>query len=176
MMIKYFIDPYYQIRSSTLKRAIRFLSLLVIVSVFMAVAGACSATPSQATQDTSSGAAPASSDGAVKIDSYKLLQDNGSGAAGDEVKSFKASQHVQYFDVSLSGFLKPGTAVKWVYTAVDTTAGKDVKITEADVTVVIGNKLTSTLKMDQDFPVGTYKIDILTDGKPLGTINYTVEQ
>jgi len=112
----------------------------------------------------------------AKIDSYKLMQDNGSGAAGDEVKSFKASNHTQYFAVQLTQFLKVGSAVKWVFTAVDTTAGKDIKITEANVNVIVGNQLTANLSLQKDFPVGKYKADISVDGMPLGSIDYTVTE
>jgi hypothetical protein len=171
-----------------LNKKSRLAPLFWAISALILVAAACGSTPSepapvkpQATQDaqtsaTTAPAAPASSDTAVQIESTKLRQDNGSGAAGDEVKSFKPTDHVQYFDVQLSGFLKQGSVVKWIFTAVDTTAGKDIKITEVDVNVLLGNNLTAHLSMDKDFPVGTYKADILVDGKPLGTINYTVAE
>ena len=132
-----------------------------------------SASPTAVSTDSS---APASSDAPLKIESYKLMQDNGSGAAGDEVKSFKPANHVQYFTTQLSAFLKPGAKVKWIFTAVDTTAGKDVKITEADTTAVVANNLTSNLSLTKDFPVGKYKADITIDGAPLGPIEYTVAE
>ena len=154
---------------------------------FILLAAACStpatsptSTVLSATQDNQANGAAnsASSDtSAITIDSYKLLKSDSSGsAAGDEVKSFKPSDRAQYFDVQLNNFLKQGSKVKWVFTAVDTTAGKDVKITEVEIQVLLGNHLTSHLNLDKDFPVGTYKADITLDGRPLGTINYTVAE
>jgi hypothetical protein len=119
-------------------------------------------------------ASPAASD--IKIESYKLSQDNGSGKAGDEVKSFKPSDHVQYFDVQLTDFLKAGSVVKWVFTAVDTSAGKNLKITEVETKVVVANHLNSQLSLDKDFPTGSFKADISVDGTPIGTIDYTVSE
>jgi hypothetical protein len=113
---------------------------------------------------------------ALQIASYKLLQDNGSGAAGVEVKRFKPGDHVQYFDIQLTGFLKSGSMAKWVFTAVDTSVGKDIKLAEMENNVLPGNHLASRLSLDRDFLPGIYKVDIYIDQKLLGTIYYTVSQ
>jgi hypothetical protein len=168
----------------------RVRPLLLAATVLILVALACGsstkvtsptetqpteAQPTEAVQ-ASATTVPASADGAVKMESYQLRVDNGSGEAGDEVKNFKPSDHTQYFEAQLNQLLKAGSVVKWVFTAVDTTAGKDIKITEVEVKVVLGNNLTSHLSMDNDFPVGTYKADIFIDGKPLTTIDYSVAE
>jgi hypothetical protein len=176
-----------------MKKFLRLLTLGMAAAALVMVVSACSSTPKEGTatgNDTAvtqaatteeakpaetSANTDAGSNAMVTVVSTKLMKDNGSGAAGDEVKAFKAADHKQYFDVQLSDFLKAGTEVKWVFTAVDTTAGKDIKITEVNTTVVIGNKLTAFLTLDKDFPTGTYRGDILIDGKPLGSIDYTVE-
>jgi hypothetical protein len=173
-----------------MKKYLRFMSMGMLAAALLVVVSACSSTPKESatdqdskpavsTEEMSAETPVASSDGSsamVKIDSTKLLQDNGSGAAGDEVTSFKASDHKQYFAVQLSDFLKPGSEVKWVFTAVDTTAGKNVNITEVNTKVVIGNVLNANLSLDKDFPVGSYKADITVDGKPLGSIEYSVTE
>jgi hypothetical protein len=176
-----------------MKHLLRTLSSGMIATALLLVVSACASAPAAtaapaAPADNSTVAAPAdanpttaagttdSSAATAKIESYKLLKDNGSGAAGDEVKSFKPTDHVQFFDVQLTEFLKVGSVVNWVFTAVDTTAGKDVKITEANTTVTIGNHLSANLSLTKDFPVGKYKADILVDGKPIGSIEYTVAE
>ena len=116
------------------------------------------------------------SDGTVKIDSYKLLKDDGNGQAGDEVQSFTVADQKQYFDVQLTDFLKTGSVVKWVFTAVDTSGGKNITITEVNTKVFVANRLTANLSLGTDFPVGKYKADITVDGKPLGTIEYLVTE
>lgn len=172
-----------------MKNYLRLLSMGIITTALLVTVAACSSTPSQPVSTEANTPAPQtevkpteaqagntdSSSQMVKIDSYKLMQDNSSGAAGDEVKSFKAADHKQYFDVQLSDFLKTGSVVKWVFTAVDTSAGKDITITEVNTKVVVGNHLTANLSLDKDFPTGKYKADISIDGKPLGSLDYTVE-
>jgi hypothetical protein len=188
-----------------LKNYLQTLSLVIVALGLMVVVSACASAPSApaaAVNDTavpqveaSSTAAPQTdastaapqdsgnptdapknSTGGAQIESYKLMQDNGSGAAGDEVKAFKPTDHVQYFDVQLTQFLNVGSTVNWVFTAVDTSAGKDIKITEVNTKVVVANHLNANLSLDKDFPTGKYKADISVDGKPLGTIEYTVAE
>ena len=158
-----------------MKKTLRSLSILLVVSLLAVILAACSGSSDPTTAAPAATTAPAA-DAEIKIDSFKLMKDNGSGAAGDEVKSFKPSDHVQYFDIQLTAFMKTGAVAKLVFTSVDTAAGKDVKITETDINVVVGNKLTANLKLEKDFPVGSYKIDVLVDGKPIGTVNYTVAE
>ena len=118
---------------------------------------------------TDAPAAAGDSSGAAAIESYKLMGDNGSGAAGDEVTTFKPANHVQYFDVQLTQFLKVGSTVNWLFTAVDTSAGKDLKITEVNTKVVVANHLNANLSLEKDFPTGKYTAAISVDGKPVGT-------
>jgi hypothetical protein len=162
-----------------MKNIFRLSLIGTVLSVLVIAAAGCStSTPAPAAnqdpQVAATEASTTSQDGAVQVESYKLFQDDGSGAKGPEVTSFTAADHTQYFEVKLTGFLKPGANVKWVFTAVDTTAGKDIKITEVEFKVVVGNTLDANLKMDKDFPVGTYKAEITVDGQPLGTIDYSV--
>ncbi|HEX7556372.1 MAG TPA: hypothetical protein VF338_07090, partial [Leptolinea sp.] len=148
-----------------MKKSFQLLSMGFVSAALLLVVSACSSTPNEPAPVEKATTAPQaevnptavsdnanSSGGMVKIDSYKLMQDNGSGAAGDEVKSFKATDHKQYFAVQLSDFMKMGSVVKWVFTAVDTSAGKDIKITEVNTKVVIGNQLSANLSLDKDFP------------------------
>ena len=154
----------------TTKRLFFIGIVTITLLAFVSACGGASNNASPATKDTTGAG------GVVKIESYKLMKDNGSGEAGDEVKSFKAADHKQYFEVQLSDFLKMGSVVNWVFTAVDTSAGKNIKITEVNTKVLVGNVLSANLSMEQDFPVGKYKADITVDAKPLGVIEYTVTE
>ena len=111
----------------------------------------------------------------MKVNSFKLDIDDGSGEPGDEVFVFKPSDRIQHFEVNLDSMLKNGTVIKWVFTAVDTSAGQDIAITEVETTVLIGNNLSAQLEMDQDFPTGTYRADVYIDGTLLQSFEYQVQ-
>ena len=166
-----------------MKFYLRTLLLGIVTTVLIVAVSACGGSAPTQAANTNNTAVPqaqattANSGGTATIASSTLMQDNGSGAAGNEVKSFKPSDHVQYFKVQLNGNVNVGSKVNWIFTAVDTTAGKDIKIADLNVTAdVVANILSGKITLDKDFPVGKYKADISADGTPLGTIEYTVDQ
>jgi hypothetical protein len=76
----------------------------------------------------------------------------------------------------VDGFFVGEAKVKWVFTAVDTTAGKNRQIQEVefDATDFKGNTLTSFCELPRDWPTGKYKGDIYINGKLVKTFEYTV--
>ena len=179
-----------------MKNDLRTLLLGIVATVLIVAVSACSGSAPTQAANANNTAVPqaanntavsqaqattasntANSSGTATIASSTLMQDNGSGAAGNEVKSFKPTDHAQYFKVQLNGNVNVGSKVNWIFTAVDTTAGKDIKIADLNVTAdVAANILSGKTTLDKDFPVGKYKADISVDGAPLGTIEYTVDQ
>ena len=113
---------------------------------------------------------------AVAIESFKIFRDNGSGEPGEEVDSFLPTDHVQHFEAETAEMLSSGSVVKWVFTAVDTTAGADLPITEVETTVLVANTLNAQLSLEEDFPVGTYSADIYVDNVLIDSFQYTVEE
>jgi hypothetical protein len=144
----------------------RLFNILLAVMVLGFVSLACLSSTSGDEE-----AAP----GEVKVNSFKLYIDDGSGEPGDEVSAFKPTDRIQHFEVNLDSMLKNGTVIKWVFTAVDTSAGQDIAITEVETTVLIGNNLTAQLEMDQDFPTGSYRADVYIDGTLLQGFEYKVQ-
>ncbi len=132
----------------------------VLVILFLA---ACGGSPSAGDQ------------GGATITKVTLKRDNGSGEPGDAVDKFLPSDRIQFFEAELSSMLGPGTKVHWVFTAVDTTAGKDIKVAEADVDVLAGNKLSANVSLENDWPTGKYRADIFINGKLIKSVDYTVE-
>jgi hypothetical protein len=120
-------------------------------------------------------AAPADSQGNVTITDVVLKRDDGSGAAGDTVDKFVATDHKQFFEATTSAALGPGSKVRWVFTAVDTTAGKDKKVQEVTLDVLLGNKLTANVSLPNDWPTGKYRADIYINDKLTKSLDYTVD-
>jgi hypothetical protein len=112
---------------------------------------------------------------AITITKVTMFRDDGNGKPGDQVSAFKPSDRVMHFEAEARG-VKPGQTVKLVFSAIDTTAGKDIKIAEADTgQVFIANQITGQVSLTEDWPVGSYKMDIYVDGTLVYTWNYSVE-
>jgi hypothetical protein len=108
------------------------------------------------------------------VASIALMRDDGNGEPGDVVQSFTPADRKMHFEVKTTGLLSPGSKVKWVFAAVDTTEGKNLQITTVETDVLVANNLTATLTLDRDWPVGTYKADVTINGEPLTIVNFTV--
>jgi len=159
------------------------LRMGMVIFVLAAIACAGTATTPSDTQAsptaTSASAAattPAAAGSDITIVSSRLMKDNGSGAAGDVVTAFKSTDHTQYFEAQTSGFLAIGADVTIKFVAVDTDAGKNIAIAQTDVKVLVGNTIDGQLSLPRDFPVGSYRADILVNGALIGSIPYTVEK
>lgn len=106
----------------------------------------------------------------------KLFRDNGQGKAGAEVASFSASDRVMHFAVATTGASVAKRKITWVYTALDTTAGKG-KVTEAsDERILEDTTLTSFLELTQDAPIGKFQVELFVDGKLVKTVPFEVKR
>ena len=54
-------------------------------------------------------------------------------------------------------------------------AVKNIKVQEATVDVLAGNKLTSYVSLPNDWPTGKYRADIYLNDKLLKSVDYTVD-
>jgi hypothetical protein len=151
------------------------IALLTLLLAALACSGGTTSTENTPAEQNPSETTPASAQkGNIGVQSITLMRDNGSGDPGDVVQNFTPADHNMHFEVKTTGLLSPGSKVKWVFTAVDTTEGKNLQITTFDLDVLIANDLTATLTLDRDWPVGSYKADVSVNGAPLTTVNFTV--
>lgn len=151
------------------------IALLTLLLAALACSGGTTSTEKAPAEPNPSETTPASAqEGNIGVQSITLMRDNGSGEPGDVVQNFTPSDHNMHFEVKTTGLLSPGSKVKWVFTAVDTTEGKNIQITTFELDVLIANDLTATLTLDRDWPVGSYKADVSVNGTPLTTVNFTV--
>jgi len=154
---------------------IPLIALLTLVLAALACSGGTTATEkAPAEQNPPEATSALAQEGKTGVASIALMRDDGSGEPGDVVQNFTPADRKMHFEVKTSGLLSPGSKVKWVFTAVDTTEGKNLLITTVETDVLVANDLTATLTLDRDWPVGTYKADVTINSEPLTIVNFTV--
>ena len=155
------------------------LVTLLLVACGSSPSTPAASAPTAAQTDASSAqpttAAATASQGDVTIESVVLKRDNGSGEGGDTVEKFISTDRKHFFEAKTSAALGPGTKVRWVFTAVDTTAGKNIKVQEVTVNVLLGNTLTANVSLPNDWPTGKYRADIYINDKLTKSLDYTVD-
>lgn len=102
---------------------------------------------------------------APTVKSIELLKDD-AGKPGAAVPYFKPSDRVMHFKAQLES-LQGSTKAKWVFTGLETEAGKNIKITEAEASSLIANTIDGTLKLPRDWPFGTYQAELFVNGSSL---------
>lgn len=108
---------------------------------------------------------------------WTLKADDGKGGAGEEVDSFLPTDHKLHFVTTLNEKVPVGTKLKFTFTAVDTDAGKNLKITDVEITADKSDTLlSSSISATKDWPVGDYRVDLSADGKQIGSFDYSVEE
>jgi len=148
----------------------------------LAIAGiACSGignTPTARTKtEETAGSEPTAQVEDVAIKSVKLLRDDGSGNPGEVVKSFRPSDRRHHFRVELADMRAGGTEVRWVFTGVDTTAGKNIEIAESRTSALVANVISGSVALPpRDWPTGSYKADLYLNDRLIKTIEYVVSR
>lgn len=113
----------------------------------------------------------------LKATGITLKADDGKGGAGEEVDSFLASDRKLHFEIALNENVAVGTKLKFSFTAVDTDAGKNMKVTDVEITADKSDSiLSSSISAKKDWPVGDYRMDLFADGKQIGAFDYSVEK
>jgi hypothetical protein len=111
----------------------------------------------------------------IRIESIKLMRDNGSGEPGDEVQSFTPADRKMHFEIKTTSMLPAGSKVLWVFIAVDIPDGKNIEITTVKTDVLAANVLSANLELPRDWPVGSYKADVYINDQLFKTIEYIVK-
>lgn len=111
--------------------------------------------------------------------SWTLYQD-GNGGEGTEVEAFSPDDLVQHFEMQTDGYLKRGAKLKIVYTAVDTSEGKNLQVQAVDYAVPndasVFNILTSYISLPNPWPAGTYQIAVFEGSRLLGKHAYEIQE
>jgi plastocyanin len=155
---------------------IPLIALLTLILAALACSGGTTATEKAPAEQNPPEATSASvQEGKIGVASIALMRDDGSGEPGDVVQSFTPADRKMHFEVKTTGLLSPGSKVKWVFTAVDTSSGQNIEITTVDTDVLVANNLTATLTLDKDWPTGSYKADVFINGNLFTTVEYNVE-
>lgn len=145
--------------------AILALAILLTVGLACSDSGETTATGDNSTTQTKT----ESESGAAAVKSVTLKN-----AAEETVTSFKPSDltHKAAIEFSKMGAGK----VRGVFTAVNAGGEKNVKILEKEIELTSGmNTANFTLKLDQPFPAGDYKLDVYLNDKLVKTHNYKVQ-
>ncbi len=111
-----------------------------------------------------------------RIYGYSLHLPDKDGDIGDEVNLFKTANRHLYLSVRTSG-LKPGTLLKWIWRGLETEKGSgEVTTAEGRIEDVGVFNLTPDLTLEKPLPVGTYRLEMLFDGKEVASFPFNIEK
>jgi hypothetical protein len=122
--------------------------------------------------NSSSNTRPANAD--VYVETLSMAKDK-DGDPGDTTTSFEPGDHTIHCVADLNK-AKSGTAVKFIWKAVDVEDSKNGEIKTIDYsTKSFENKVHAHLTLPRDWPKGSYKVEVYINGALDKTVNYTVE-
>ena len=132
-----------------------------------------SAANNKQSTSSSSGSSGTTSSG-DSISDIHMAKDNGSGEPADEATSFAPADHTIHCVATLKS-AKSGTRMKFSWWAIDADGSKNEKIKDIDYTTkALENVVHGHLTLPQDWPKGTYKVDVYVNGNLDKTLNYSV--
>jgi ABC-type glycerol-3-phosphate transport system substrate-binding protein len=97
---------------------------------------------------------------------------NTSGGAG--ATTFSPADRTIYAAINLSR-LETGLTAKVTWTAVDTSAGQNLEIGSKEFTGLVVNVISAQVELPQDWPTGTYKLDVYLNGALANTTTFTIQ-
>ena len=106
------------------------------------------------------------------VKSATIHRDDGSGKPGEELAQVSPSDHILHFRVEMDRRREGPVAAKWVFTSVDTSAGKDLKLGENTLNGNGYSKISGTLRGYGDWPAGTYHTDLYVNDKLVQVFDY----
>lgn len=110
----------------------------------------------------------------MTVESVTFSRDDGDGAAGETVTSFAPSDRIQHATIRLSTLASGATVhIKWI--AVDAGGEQNVTVVEQDFEAIVGNTVNLKVSLPNDWPVGSYKLDVYIDGELAASEPITVE-
>jgi hypothetical protein len=150
-----------------MKHLSAILALAILLTVGLACSDSGETTTGNSNTTTATKTEPAN--GAVAVKSVTLMN-----ADDETVTSFKPSDLTHKASIE---FTEMGAGkVKGVFTAVNAGGEKNVKILEKEIELTsVMNTAKFTLKLEQPFPAGDYKLDVYLNDKLVKTHNYKVQ-
>lgn len=112
---------------------------------------------------------------AVGIESVTLRAD-ADGEPGEVVEVFIPTDERLHFEIKLDEISVGKTNFVVEFWAVDTTAGQDIKITEFTGDALVANVINANISLPREWPVGLYRLDVILDGKAIGSYEYDVAE
>jgi len=111
----------------------------------------------------------------VYVDQIQMAKDD-AGQVGDSTTSFNPSEHTVHVVITLNK-AKAGTLLRAVWLAADVEGmAKNRELKAVDYTTNASDqKIPGYLTWSQDWPKGTYKVEVYINGVLDKTLSYTVE-
>lgn len=117
--------------------------------------------------------AACSHDGPTAVDSITIMNDK-DGEPGDAVESIKSTDHAFHAKVHLDVGNDKKILTKLI--AVDTPEGQNVDVLTQDYELGgIENEIVVHYSLPRDWPAGTYRVDVSSNGKPLKSKEFTIQ-
>jgi hypothetical protein len=162
-----------------MKHRLSWLCTLMILSVVLTACEDSAPTAAAPADTTASAPAPtaaaaAAADGAEEaVESVTLKRDE-NGEPGEEVTSFKPTDHVMHFVIQF-GSIQLNTKMSAELIAVDAGGSKNASVIKKDMDALAANTFTFTASLDKDWPTGQYKLDVYLADKLVKSQPFSVE-
>jgi hypothetical protein len=138
-------------------KAVACFALVLLLAMSLA---ACGDGPAATPVPTATvAAAPSATAEKVRIERAWMAKDDGNGAAGAEVTSFRATDGAIHTVVQFN-HIEPNLKAKMVWIAVDSAGEKNQTLTEKEFTQILATQITGTITLPRPWPVGQYRVDI----------------
>jgi hypothetical protein len=104
------------------------------------------------------------------------LRSDVAGEPGETVEVFLPTDKKLHFDIALDETELGNHDFVVEFWAVDTSAGKDIKVSEFKQNSLVTNTINASISLPRDWPVGSYRLDVKMDGKLIGSHDYEVAE
>jgi hypothetical protein len=109
------------------------------------------------------------------IKEIHMAKDNGNGQPGEKTNTFEPGDHTIHCAATLNE-AKAGTEMRFSWWIVDADGTQNKKIKDIDYTTkTLENVIHGHLSLPQDWPKGSYKVQVYVNGNLDKTVPYTVE-
>jgi hypothetical protein len=132
----------------------RHLNVLIVVAAVIVILAACGGVGG----------------GPLAVEEVTMSASEG----GPASTTFSPSDHVIYSEIRLNR-VETGLTVHLVWTAADTTAGQGIEVATKDFTSLAANTINAQVELPNDWPTGTYTLDIYLNGSLAKTVGYAVQ-
>jgi hypothetical protein len=108
--------------------------------------------------------------GPLAVQSVSLSNTSGGTAA----TTFSPADRTIYAAIQLSR-VEVGLTVKVAWTAVTTSAGQNMEVASKEFSGLAANVINAQVALPQDWPTGSYKLDVYLNGALANTTAFTIQ-